>query len=326
MNKRMSIAGRLLAAAFSLFAAAGAQADSWPSRPIRMVVPFAAGGSVDVTGRVLARALAQRLGQSIVVENRAGAAGMIGTDYVVKAAPDGYTVVMASAGIVAVGPHIYKHMTFDPFKDLEPVSRVVDGVNVAVVRPASPIKSVKDLIAAAKAAPGKINFGSSGIGASDDMATELFTNMTHTRMTNIAYKGGGPAIIDLLGGNIDVIFSAVAPAIGHIKSGRLRPLGVTTPERLAILPDVPTIAQAGVPGYESVAWYGLFAPHGTPKDVVEKLSKATREVLKDPAVSKQLMESGLIPHGSTPSDFAAYIRQDSKKWAKVVRDNGIKVE
>jgi len=322
----MSFAGRLFAAAFSLFAAAGARADSWPSRPIRMVVPFAAGGSVDVTGRVLARALAQRLGQSIVVENRGGAAGMIGTDSVVKAAPDGYTIVMASAGIVAIGPHIYKHMPFDPFKDLEPVSRVVDGVNVAVVKPSSPIKSIKDLIATAKAAPGKINFGSSGIGASDDMATELFTNMTHTKMTNIAYKGGGPAIVDLMAGNIDVIFSAVAPAIGQIKSGRLRPLGVTTSEPLAILPGVPTIAQAGVPGYESVAWYGLFAPRGTPKAVVEKLSKETMEALKDPAVRKQLMDSGLIPHGSTPAAFASYIRQDSEKWAKVVRDNGIKAE
>jgi tripartite-type tricarboxylate transporter receptor subunit TctC len=316
-----------LAAAFMVLAwSQAAWAQTWPTRPIKMVVPFAAGGSVDITGRVLARALSARLGQGIIVENRAGAAGIPGTDYVSKAAPDGYTIVLASAGIVAIGPHIYKNMPFDPIKGLLPVTPVVEGINVVVVNTSNPVKSLKEFIALAKASPGKINFGSSGVGASDDMATELFANMTGTKMTNIAYKGGGPAIIDLLAGNIDVIFSAVAPAIGQIKAGRLRPLAVTSSQRLQTLPDVPTVAEAGVPGYESVAWYGLFAPIGTPADIVRKLNTETAAALQNKDVSKQLIEAGLVPSSSSPEAFATYVAAETVKWGKLVSANGIKVE
>jgi tripartite-type tricarboxylate transporter receptor subunit TctC len=315
------------AAALVLLACStAAWSQQWPSHPIRLVVPFAAGGSVDVTARVLAKGLAPRLGQPIIVENRAGAAGFPGTENVVKSAPDGYSIVMASAGIVAIGPHLYKNMPFDPIKDLVPITPVVDGVNVLVVRPSNPATTVPKFIEIAKAQPGKLNFGCSGVGASDDMATELFMSMTGTRMTNVPYRGGAPAMVDLLAGNIDVMFSAVAPAIGHIKSGQLRPLAVTSSQRLEVMPDVPTVAEAGVPGYESVAWYGLFAPVGTPAAVIDRINKETAEVLKDPQVRKQLTESGLLPHASSPKAFADYIAADSRKWAKVVKANGIKVE
>jgi tripartite-type tricarboxylate transporter receptor subunit TctC len=227
---------------------------------------------------------------------------------------------------VAIGPHIYKNMPFDPIKGLLPVSPVVAGINVAVVNAANPVKSLKDFIALAKASPGKINFGSSGVGASDDMATELFANMTGTKMTNIAYRGGGPAIIDLLAGNIDVIFSAVAPAIGQIQSGHLRALAVTSSQRLQVLPNVPTVAEAGVPGYESVAWYGLFAPPNTPADIVKKLNTETAAALHDKNVSQQLIAAGLVPSFSSPEAFATYVASETDKWGKLVQANGIKAE
>ncbi|OZI18843.1 hypothetical protein CAL26_14245 [Bordetella genomosp. 9] len=323
--KRTFIAGWAVLACL-LTGSGGAIAQEWPARPIRMVVPFAAGGSVDVTARILAKGLGPRLGQAIVVENRAGAAGFPGTQSVVKSAPDGYSIVMASAGIISIGPYLYKNMPFDPIKDLAPITPVVDGVNVLVVRPDNPAATVPAFIDMAKGKPGKLNFGSSGVGASDDMATQLFMSLTGTRMTNIPYKGGGPAMVDLIAGNTDFMFSAVAPAVAQIKAGHLRALGVTSSQRLEVLPDVPTIAQAGVPGYESVAWYGLFAPVGTPPAVIDRINKETAEVLKDPEVRRQLIDAGLLPHTSTPGEFAAYIAGDSKKWAEVIKANGIKVE
>jgi tripartite-type tricarboxylate transporter receptor subunit TctC len=323
--KRMLVAGALATVA-TMFGSVAAAADAWPDKPIRMVVPFAAGGSVDVTARVLAKGLGPRLKQSIIVENRGGAAGFPGTDFVVRSPPDGYTIVLASAGIISIGPYLYKNMPFDPIKDLAPITPVVDGVNVLVVPPDSPATSVEKFIALAKSQPGKLNFGSSGVGASDDMATELFMSMTKTKMINIPYKGGGPAMVDLVAGHTDFMFSAVAPAIGQIQTGKLRALGVTSSQRLEVLPDVPTIAQAGVPGYESVAWYGLFAPKGTPQAVIDRINKETAAVLKDPEVRKQLIDQGLLPHASSPQEFAAYIEKDSKKWGEVVKSNDIKVE
>ncbi|MBO9355148.1 tripartite tricarboxylate transporter substrate binding protein [Bordetella petrii] len=303
-----------------------ASAEQWPTRPIRLVVPFAAGGSVDVTARVLAKGLAPRLGQSVVVENRTGAAGFIGTQNVVNSPADGYSIVMASAGIISIAPYLYKDMPFDPTKDLVPITPVVDGINALVVRPNSPATTVATFIDMANAEPGKLNFGSSGVGASDYMATQLFMAMTNTRMTNISYRGGGPAMVDLLAGNVDFMFSAVAPAVSQIKAGELRALGVTSSERLEVLPDVPTIAEAGVSGYDSVAWYGLFAPAGTPAAVIDRINKETAEVLKDPEVRKQLVDAGLLPHISSPQEFAAYIATDSKKWGDLVKVNDIKVE
>lgn len=316
----------LAAAALLISLPTVAWSEQWPTRPIRLVVPFAAGGSVDVTARVLAKGLAPRLGQTVVVENRTGAAGFIGTQNVVNSPADGYSIVMASAGIIAIAPYLYKDMPFDPTKDLTPITPVVDGINVLVVRPKNPATTVPAFIDMAEAEPGKLNFGSSGVGASDYMATQLFMAMTKTRMTNISYRGGGPAMVDLLAGNVDFMFSAVAPAVSQIKAGQLRALGVTSSERLEVLPEVPTIAQAGVPGYDSVAWYGLFAPAGTPAAIIDRINRETAEVLKDPGVRKQLVDSGLLPHISSPQAFAAYIAKDSKKWGDVVKANNIKVQ
>ena len=322
--KRLLVVGAVAAALISHATAAWSQ--QWPERAIRMIVPFAAGGSVDVTARILGKGLSVRLGQPVVIENRAGAAGFLGSDYVVRSAPDGYTIVMASAGIVSVAPFIYQNMPFDPMKDLAPITPVVDGVNVLVVQPNSPATTVQQFIELARAQPGKLNFGSSGIGASDDMATELFMTVTNTRMINIPYKGGGPAMSDLIAGHVDFMFSAVAPAIGQIQAGNLRALGVTSSQRLETLPNVPTIAEAGVPGFESVAWYGLFAPVGTPSDIIDRIGKETAEVLKDPEVRTQLIAAGLLPHTSSAKEFAAYIQTDAKKWGEVVKANNIKVE
>ena len=323
--KRLLFTGATVFALLSSWSTA-AWSEQWPTRPIKIVVPFAAGGSVDVTARVLAKGLAPRLGQPVIVENRGGAAGFLGTEHVVKAPADGYSIVMASAGIVSVGPHLRKSMPFDPIKDLVPITPVVDGVNVLVVPAKSSVKSVSEFIDIAKAKPGQLNFGSSGVGASDDMATQLFMAMTGTRMTNVPYRGGSPAMVDLVAGHVDFMFSAAAPAISQIQSGHLRALGVTSAEQLQALPDVPTIAQAGVKGYESVAWYGLFAPAGTPAEAIERINKETAEVLKDPQVRKQLLDAGLLPRASSPKEFAEYIARDSKKWGDVVKTNGIKAQ
>lgn len=306
----------------------GAVADTtdWPTQPIRLIVPFAAGGSVDVTARGLSQLLSEELNQSVVVENRAGGGGRIGVDSVVKAQPDGYTVVLASAGTIAIAPHIYSDLPYDPLKDLTPITPVVNSVNVMVVPASSPIQSAGEFIDQAKSRPGELNFGSSGVGASDHMATELFTNMTGIQLTNIPYRGGGPAMIDLLAGRVDVMFSAMAPAIANIHAGKLRALGVTSAERLEILPDVPTIAEVAVPSYESVAWYGLFAPAGTPAPVVEKLSAATAKVLKDKNLRHRLVQSGLVPFTSTPTEFKRFVEEDIEKYGKLVKENGITAE
>ncbi|MDO8279732.1 MAG: tripartite tricarboxylate transporter substrate binding protein [Burkholderiaceae bacterium] len=315
------------AAAVSLLATTvGAWAQAWPSKPIRLVVPFAVGGVVDLTARETAQVLSARLGQPVIVENRAGNAGMIGVDFVAKAAPDGYTLVMASAGTIAINPHLFKAMPYDPVKDLVAVAPVVQGINIMVVPASSPVKNVREFIAAAKAAPGKINFGSAGTGASDHMATELFANMAGIKITNVPYKGGGPALIDLLAGTIDLIFSSLPPAIGHVKSGRLRALGVTSANRLEVLPDVPTVAEAGVPGYESVAWYGLFAPANTPASIVSRINAETAATLQNPDLRRRFLEGGLIPFSSSPQAFASYVAAETDKWGKVVRANGIKAD
>ena len=317
----------VLAGALTLTAAnAMADTGNWPTQPIRLIVPFAAGGSVDVTARGLSQLLSEELKQSVVVENRAGGGGRIGVDSVAKAAPDGYTIVLASAGTIAIAPHIYKDMPYDAIKDLAPITPVVNSVNVMVVPASSPVTSAQEFIEQAKAQPGKLNFGSSGIGASDHMATELFTYMTDIQLMNIPYRGGGPAMIDLLAGRVDIMFSAVAPAISNIHAGKLRPLGVTSSERLEILPDVPTIAEAAVPNYESVAWYGLFAPAGTSEAIVQKLSEATAKTLQDPGLRQRLIESGLVPVSSTPEEFRTFVAEETEKWGQLVKDNGITAE
>ena len=304
----------------------GAQGQAWPTKPIRMIVPFAAGGAVDVTGRIVAQGLSARLGQQVIVDNRGGAGGIVGVDSVAKSAPDGYTIVMGTAGTMAINPHMYSKMPFDPIKDFVAITPAGQALNALCVHPSLPAKSVKELIALAKAQPGKLNFATGGIGASDHIATELFMSLAGVKMIHVPYKGGGPAMIDLLGGNVDLGFSTVATAIGPVKAGRLRALGVTSSKRFELLPEVPTIAEAGVPGYESVAWYGLFAPAGTPADVVRKLNETTVAVLQMEDVRRRLTESGVLPVSSSPEAFATYVVAETARWGKLIRANNIKAD
>ena len=316
------------AAAAALTAAVPLSAwpQAWPAKPVRLIVPFAPGGAVDVTARTIAQSLTTRLGQQVLVDNRGGAGGNIGVEVAAKSPPDGYTLVMATSGQIAINPHMYSKLPFDPVKDLAPITPAGQAVNALCVHPSIPARSVKEFIALAKSQPGKLNFATGGIGASDHIATELFMSLTGVRMVHVPYKGGAPAMIDLLAGNVDVGFSTVATAMGPIKAGRLRALGVTSGKRFELLPDVPTIAEAGVPGYESVSWYGLFAPAGTPAEIIRKLNAETVAVLQTEDVRRRLTESGVLPVSSAPDAFAAYITAETARWGKLIRANGIKAE
>lgn len=313
----------LLLASVSICTTASATEGNWPDKPIKLVIPFAVGGVVDYMGRELAQALSTELGRPVIVENKGGAAGVIGVDQVAKSAPDGYTLSFANGGAIAIVPHVQSKMPYDALKDLIPVSPVASVANVLVVPASHPARDLKQLIEIAKQSPEKLNYGSAGMGASDHMATLQFMNMADVKMTGIPYKGGGPAILDLLAGNIDLIISTFPPAIGHIKAGKLRALGVTSKDRLEILPDVPTIAEAGVPGYASDAWYGIFLPANTREDIVNKVNAATRKVLEDnPGLRKRLVESAATPMIQTPSEFKSFVQQESDKWKKLLQVSG----
>jgi tripartite-type tricarboxylate transporter receptor subunit TctC len=313
----------LVAAAF--MPAAG-YSQTWPVKPVRWIVPFAAGGGVDVTTRTIALRLGTSLGQQFVIDNRGGANGNIGVELATKAPPDGYTLLMATTGNIVINPHIYSKLSFDPVKDLIPVTPAVDVINVLVVHPTLPVKSVKELIALAKARPNQLNFASSGAGGSDHIAAELFKSMSGTQMVNVSYKGGAPAMVDLMAGNVEVMFATMAVAVAPIKGGRLRALGLTSSKRYALLPELPTIAEAGLPGYEAAFWFGAFVPGGTPREIVASLNSAIRTALRLPEVQQRLLESGLVATGSTPEEFAAFVSAESGKWARLVKERALKVE
>ena len=300
--------------------------QAWPAKPLRMIVPYAPGGGADITARVVSQLLSTRLGQQVLVENRAGAGGNIATEFVVRSLADGYTIYMGTVGQVSINQHMYDKLSFDPLKDLAPITPAGLPVNVLNVHPSIPAKNVKEFIALAKSQAGKLNFATGGIGASDHMAAELFMSMTGVKMVHVPYKGGGPAIIDLIAGNVDLGFSTMATAIGSLKTGRLRALGVTSGKRFELLPDVPTIAEAGVAGYESVAWYGLFAPVATPADIIRRINTETVAILQSDDVRRRLTELGIIPVSSTPEAFATYVKSETARWGKLVRANGIKAQ
>ena len=279
-----------------------------------------------MTARIIGQPLSERLKQQIVVENRGGAGGNIGVTAVARAAPDGYTLAMATAGQIAINPHLYKTMPFDPLKDLVPIAPAGKAVNVLNVHPSVPATSIKQLVALARAQPNKLNYATGGLGASAHTATELFMSMTGTKMVHVPYKGGGPATVALLAGEADLSFSTVGTVIQHLRAKQLRALGVTSLERFELLPDVPTISEAGVRGYESVAFYGLFAPTGTPPDVVKRLSADVAAVLQTETVRRRLIESGVLPFSSSQEAFAAYVASEHQKWGKLIRDNRITIE
>jgi tripartite-type tricarboxylate transporter receptor subunit TctC len=284
-----------------------------------------AGGGTDISARLIAPRLSEYLGQQVVVENRAGAAMMIGGEAVARAAPDGYTLLMGISTLT-INPSIHPKMPYDTVRDFAPVSLAVTLPNVLVTHPSLPVKTVRELIVFARSRPGQLNYGSAGVGSSLHLSMELFLSMTKLRMVHIPYKGSAPALVDMLAGQIVVMTGTMITVIPHIRGGRLRALGVTSATRSQVAPDVPSIAEAGVPGYESVQWYGVLAPAGTPREVITRIHEGVVRALQDAIVRKRFLDDGVEPVGSSPEEFAALIRADMAKWAKVVKDAGIKAE
>jgi tripartite-type tricarboxylate transporter receptor subunit TctC len=310
----------------SVLAPSIADAQNWPTRPVRLISPFAPGGGADITSRAVAQKLSTSLGQQVLVENRGGAGGMIGVDIAAKSPADGYTIVMGTIGPIAINPSLYKKMTYDPQRDLIPVSQAANALNVLVVHPSLPAKNVKEMIAIAKARPGQMNYGSSGPGATDHLAGELFNVLAGVKMVHVPYKGGAPAMLDLVSGNVQVVFSTVSTAIAAMDSKRVRPLAMTGNQRFELMPDLPTVAEAGLKGFEVNNWYGIFLPAGTPKDIVTRLNADVIKALAAPDVKKRLIEAGIVATSSSPEGFTAYVKAESTKWAKVIKDAGITVE
>lgn len=306
-------------------AALAAQAQAWPAKPIKLVVSYPPGGTLDAVARIIATPLAQRLGQPVIVDNRAGAGGAIGGDLVAKSAADGYTVLL-DASNHAQNPALRSKMPFDTLRDLAPVSLLVKVPNVLVVNPATTIKTVQDLVTQAKAKPGEINFASSGNGSAQHLAAEQFSAMAHVRMTHVAYKGGGPALTDVMAGQVPVFFGSLASSLAYIQSGKLRAVAVTGKTRAAVLPQLPTVAEAGLPGYEVYEWNAVFVPTGTPAAVTDRLAKELAAVLQEPEVRKRLEATGAEVIGSTPAELDAFRRAELSKWSQLAKDNKIQMD
>jgi tripartite-type tricarboxylate transporter receptor subunit TctC len=301
-----------------------ATADDYPSRPIRLIIPFPPGGSNDVVGRIVAQQLGQKLGQTVFVDNRSGAGGGVGSDVAAKAAPDGYTLLIISIAH-AVDPFIYKE-PFDPIKDFVPVAILATGTNVLTVNPTVPVHSVKELIELAKAKPGVLNYASAGIGSFQNLSGELFKVMAGVDIVHVPYKGGGPSMLAVIAGEAQVMFSSIVQTVSNIEGGRLRALATGGAERSPILPNLPTIAEAGVPGYVASDWWGIIAPAGTPAPIVDKLHAAIEEVLRSADTLKNLDQQGAKPLHMTTAEFGAYIKSEMDKWGPVVQKAGIKAE
>src|SRR6476619_3915378 len=301
-----------------------ARAQAYPTRPVRMIVPFGPAGKTDIVARLIGQWLSEHLGQQFVVENRPGGAGNIGTEAVVRAPADGYTLLMIDVS-PAINATLFNKLNFDFIRDIAPVANVVRVANVMVVNPSFPAKTVPEFIAYAKANPGKISLASAGIGTPNHLSGELFKTMTGANMTHVPYRGGGPAIADLLGGQVDVTFAVVTTAIEYIRAGKLRALAVTSATRQEALPDIPVMADF-VPGYEAIGWFGLFAPKTTPVEVVDKLNKEINAALADPKMKARLADLGGTVVPGSPADFGRLVADDTEKWAKVIRAAGIKAE
>jgi tripartite-type tricarboxylate transporter receptor subunit TctC len=315
----------IAAALFVVAAANGAMAQAWPSKPVRMIVPFPAGGPTDVVTRAMADKLGSQLGQPVVVENKPGAGGAIGADFVAKGAPDGYTLVMATTSTHSIGPYLAK-LPYDPQKDFTPIVWVGNATNILVVPPSLGVNSVAELIALAKKDPGKLNYATSGVGTVVHLTSELFANTAGIQLTHVPYKGVQLSIPDLLSGQVSMLFDNIMTAQTHIKSGRLKALGISSLTRSPLVPDVPTIAEAGLPGFESVTWFGVFGPAGTPKAVVERMNLEVNKALADPAIRERFATLGFEPAGGTPAEFAAVVQRDAAKWSKVIKDANVKPE
>ena len=307
---------------------AGASAQEYPdpAKQIRMVVAFVPGGGTDLVGRLAAKAIGDVTGANVIVENRAGAGGTIGTAAVAKAAPDGYTLITGGTGAHAINPALYANIPYDPIKDFEPVSLVATSPYLMLVPKDFPARTVKEFIDYAKARPGQLALASSGSGGMPHLTGEMFQLMTGTKLNHVPYKGTGAVFIDLIAGRVQVTFSDIAAAYPHVASGNLRVLGITSPQRSKAYPDIPTVAEAGVPGFDSVGWFGVFSPGGTPAVINRRLSQAIATYVKQPAVQDQLNKLGVEPTASTPEAFRTVLRRDLDRWAKVVKDSGSKVD
>ena len=316
-----------LSLALAVWGVAGASlANDYPAKSIRLVVPAAPGGGADFLARIVGVKLGELVGQSVVVDNRAGASGTIAADNTAKSTGDGYTVLMGQSTSIVIAPQLYPKLPYDTLRDLKAVTLVAEVPNVMVVHPSVPANTVKDLIALAKAKPDMLNFGSSGNGAPSHLAGEMFKSATGTRLVHVPYKGAGPAVNALLAGEIQVMFAPIVAVLPQVKAGRLRALGVTSAKRSAAAPDLPTLAESGLSGYEISSWFGLFVPASTPAAVVDKLFKDTTRVLKSPDVIERFAKEGAEPVGSTPADFNNYVRAEFVKYNKVIKDNGIKAD
>ena len=314
---------RLTVLLLSLAFASGANAQAWPSKPIRIIVPFAPGGSTDIFARLLGERMSSALGQSVLIDNRAGAAGNIGADAVAKAAPDGYTLLMATTGVMAINQALYKNLSYDAAKDLEPVAFVASITNVLIVSAESPLKSMADVLATARRAPDQLSFASSGAGSSTHMSAELFKSMAAVNLLHVPYKGSGPAMLDLIAGRVSLMFENMPGAVPHIKAGKVRALAQTGLKRTLALADVPTVAEMGVAGYESLSWSGIALPAGAPRDIVARLNREINTILAQPEMRQKLAEQGAEAIGGTPEAFAQHVRREREKWSGVVRDAGI---
>jgi tripartite-type tricarboxylate transporter receptor subunit TctC len=326
---RFPLALLLLCAAPALLAQApsASSQQSYPAKPIRVIILVVPGGGADITSRTVGQKLTESFGQQVIVDNRPGGNGIVGMEIAARSNPDGYTLVLGTIGPVAVNPSLYKKLPYDPVADFDPVARAVAALNVLVVHPSVAAKSVKELIAHAKANPGKLTYGSSGVGFADHLAGELFNTLAGVKMVHVPYKGGAPAMLDLVGGNLQLIFATVSTALGSIKAGKIRPLAVTFAKRVEQFPDWPTVAEAGVPGFAVDNWYGFMAPRGSPRPIVAKLHGEINRILEMPDVKERLAGLGIFPFvAPTPAAFGEYIKSEIRKYEQVVRASGVKAD
>jgi tripartite-type tricarboxylate transporter receptor subunit TctC len=326
MRIQNALAAIVAIAACLVASISGASAQNYPTRAITLVIPFAPGGSTSIVGRGIADKMSELLGEKVVVDNRPGAGGTVGTRAVAKGEPDGYTLVLGYTGTLAIGPSLYKSVGYDPRKDFAPIGLIGNAPNSLVVNPSFPAKTVAELIAYAKANPGKVNFGSAGAGTASHITGEYFARSAGITLVHIPYKGTGPALTDLLGGHIPMAFAPIPASHPNVTAGKLRALAVTSTTRSNLLPDVPTMAEAGLPGFDASLYYGLAAPAGTPRPIIDKLNKALREALGSDEVKKQLDNDGTEITPGTPEDYADFIDRDEKKWAQLVKASGVEQE
>ena len=316
---------RSLAIACIAFAAAFAQAQTWPTRPIKLIVPFPAGGPTDVLSRVVADKLSTQVKQPVIVENKPGAGGSIGADLAAKSAPDGYTLLLATSSTHSVGPHLQK-LPYDAERDFTPIVWLGDAPRVLVVSPKIGVDNLQQLLDLAKKSPGKLNYASSGTGGVVHLATEYFASMAGVKLTHVPYKGIQQSIVDMQAGEVAMLFDNIMTVQSHVKSGRLKALGISTLKRSPLVPDIPTIDEAGVPGFENQTWFGIYAPAGLPRDIAQRANEELNRALADRSVIDRFAQLGFQPAGGSAAEFAAMVRNDSQRWAKVIRENNIQTE